>query len=233
MATLKIGAISDIHGNIINTIEKCDIFVIAGDISPLYIQFKMPAMKEWMLNEFATWVKNIPADKVILVAGNHDAWLERVSEYDMFEVQKATNFKLIYLKNEAWTYKTDEGDWHFFGTPYCHQFGTWPFMRDERTLETHFKEIPDVVDVIISHDPPYGIGNTDVIQEGFRYYTKQPKHLGNNELAKRLFNVDYKLLICGHIHSGCHEIDDKCVNVSLLNEEYEVWYDPFYTTLEK
>lgn len=230
---LKIGATSDLHGNLPKITEPCDLFIVAGDISPLHIQFKMSQMSEWILGEFATWVKSIPADKVILIAGNHDAWLERASEYQIFEMQKVTGFKLIYLKNEAWTYKTDEGDWHLFGTPYCHQFGTWPFMRDEMTLENHFKKIPDSVDIIISHDPPYGIGNTDVIQEGFRYYNKENKHLGNKPLANRIKLIDYKLLLCGHIHSGCHELDGKCVNVSLLNEEYNVWYEPFYTTLEK
>lgn len=230
---LKIGAISDLHGNLPDVSEQCDLFMIAGDISPLSIQFNMPKMSEWLLDDFTDWVKSIPADKVILVAGNHDAWFERASDWQLFELQKATGFKLIYLKNEAWTYKTDEGDWHLFGTPYCKIFGRWPFMRDEFTLEDHFKKIPDIVDIIISHDPPYGISNTDVIQEGFRYSNSPNKHLGNKQLANRLAEIDYKLLICGHIHSGCHEIDGYCVNVSLLNEEYNVWYEPFYTTLEK
>ena len=39
-------------------------------------------------------------------------------------------------------------------------------------------------------------------------------------------------LICGHIHSGCHGIQEfngmKFSNVSLVNEDYVVSYKPLY-----
>jgi Icc-related predicted phosphoesterase len=60
------------------------------------------------------------------------------------------------------------------------------------------------------------------------------KHLGNKPLRERIENVDYKLLVCGHIHSGDHNFNEdwKVVNVSYLNESYEPHYPPFYIELE-
>ena len=44
---MKIAGISDLHGYLPN-IEKSDILLIAGDISPLNIQFNKPEMKKWL-----------------------------------------------------------------------------------------------------------------------------------------------------------------------------------------
>lgn len=233
MSKLKIGGSSDFHGYL-PKVEPVDVFCIVGDISPLSFQFNMPKMQEWLMNDFVNWVNAIPADKVVLVAGNHDVWFERASEYKLFDLEKATNFKLKYLKNEPWNYIGSDGEsWSFFGTPYCHIFGQWPFMRDSYTLTGHFSAIPDVVDIIISHDPPFGINDVDVINEKLSYHSNDMSHVGNVELAERLKNVDFKLLMCGHIHSGNHTLEDKCVNVSLLNERYSPVYNVFYTELEK
>ena len=60
------------------------------------------------------------------------------------------------------------------------------------------------------------------------------KHLGNEPLGTRIKNVNYKLLVCGHIHSGSHDFDPKTksVNVSIKNERYLPVYNPFYYELE-
>ena len=50
---LKIAAISDIHGFLPEITEPADVLLIAGDISPLHIQFNKPAMKIWIETEFA------------------------------------------------------------------------------------------------------------------------------------------------------------------------------------
>lgn len=43
---MKIIAISDLHGDLPVIDVKANIAVVAGDISPLHIQFNKPAMKE-------------------------------------------------------------------------------------------------------------------------------------------------------------------------------------------
>ena len=235
MKTLKIGATSDMHGQLPRVEQEVDIFFIVGDISPLEKQFNMREMSDWIYTTFVEWVKTIPAKTVVMVAGNHDAWLERASETQLFVMERESGYKLKYLKNETWTFTDDDmTEWTIFGTPYCHTFGRWPFMREPYTLVQHFAVIPDNVDIIISHDPPYGISKADIIFQKTRWHRiGEDDHKGGGELAERLKDVDYKLLLCGHIHSGYHDIDNKCVNVSHLDESYSAVYDIFYHEIQK
>lgn len=233
---LRVAAISDIHGYLPIMEDPADILLIAGDISPLEIQFNKPEMKIWLETEFAYWVKNLPVERVFLVAGNHDSYLESISKTNTLALQQAC-VKLTYLKNEVCDYIDDFGQvWTIFGTPYCHIFGNWPFMRTEEYMVEKFKQIPDKVDIIISHDPPFAAGDVDVILEAPQHRSQRMfQHLGNEPLKARIENVDYKLLVCGHIHGGCHDLDEtwKTVNVSHLNEFYEPTYPIFYKTIEK
>lgn len=231
---MKIISISDIHGYLPEITEPADILCIAGDISPLKIQFNKPEMKKWLETEFAYWVKSLPVDKVYLVVGNHDAYFESMNQMQLSTLKYVCDFKLIYLKNDYIVHRHNGIEYKIFGTPYCDIFGNWPFMRTDEYLTEKFKKIPDEVDIIISHSPPYGIGEIDVILE--RYNLNEPiDHIGNKPLGDRLKQVNYKLLVCGHIHSGSHipfEFNGgKCVNVSILDEDYQPIYKPFYYEL--
>ena len=234
--TLRVAAISDIHGYFPIIEEPADILLIAGDISPLEIQFDKPKMKIWLETEFAYWIKGLPVERVFLIAGNHDSYLESISKTNILALQQAC-VKLTYLKNEVCDYVDSYGQvWTIFGTPYCHIFGNWPFMRSDKYMTEKFKQIPDEVDIIISHDPPFAAGDVDVILEAPQHrFERMFTHLGNDPLRDRIEKVNYKLLVCGHIHGGSHDFNEewKSVNVSYLNEYYEPHYDPFYITLTK
>ena len=231
---MKVCAISDLHGYL-PKIEKSDILLIAGDISPLEIQFNKPKMKVWLETEFAYWIKSLPVNKVYMVAGNHDAYFEGINQMNLAELKNQCDFKLIYLENNYVVHRHNGVEYKIFGTPYCHIFGNWPFMRSDERMEEYFKSIPDEVDIIISHDPPYGIGQVDQILEMVRWSNQLLRHCGNPPLVKRLNKIKYKLLVCGHIHSGDHELfefnNGQVVNVSLKNENHQVHYEPFYYEL--
>ena len=233
---LRVVAISDIHGYFPIIEEPADILLIAGDISPLEIQFNKPKMKIWLETEFAYWIKNLPVERVFLIAGNHDSYLESISKANILALQRAC-VKLTYLKNEVCDYVDSYGQvWTIFGTPYCHIFGNWPFMRSEEYMVEKFKQIPDEVDIIISHDPPFSAGDVDVILEAPQHrFGRMFTHLGNDPLRDRIEKVNYKLLVCGHIHGGSHDFNEewKAVNVSYLNEYYNPHYTPFYITFTK
>lgn len=231
---MKICAISDLHGYL-PEIEESDILLIAGDISPLEIQFNKPKMKIWLENDFSNWIKKLPVDKVYMVAGNHDAYFEGQSGLNITYLINQCDNKLDYLENHWTTHDHYGKEYKIFGTPYCHIFGRWPFMRSDEYMKEKFKEIPDKIDIIISHDPPYGIGQVDQILQTIRWNNHHLEHVGNPSLSKRLHEIDFKLLVCGHIHSGDHEVFDfrggKVVNVSLKDENYNVTYEPFYFEL--
>ena len=230
---LKIVAISDLHGNLPIIDKPAEIMLIAGDVIPFNIQFNKHESKKWLEGPFAEWIKQLPVKEVFMVAGNHDAYFESISATNLGLFRQATNFKLNYLKNSTLVYHSEDGKAiKIFGTPYCHRFGMWPFMRDESYMEEKFKEIPDDVDIIISHDPPYGVGQVDCILQECRNSRETLENLGNIALSNRIKETNFKLLVCGHIHSGDHSLFDKCVNVSYLDEFMDPSYEPFYTEIE-
>lgn len=236
MEKLRICAISDTHG-FLPEIEPCEILFICGDISPLNIQSNMIQMNEWIFDQFLNWIKSLPVKKVLLIAGNHDFFFEGIAESDIINFEALTDFKLLYLCNESFSYITSSGrKISVFGTPYCHQFGNWAFMRDDDFMTEKFKEIPDKVDFILSHDTPYNVFMQDVIL-GKPYVLGRPDHVGNQPLRKRIQEIDYKWLFHGHIHSSAHTPDrfgtGNVINVSLLNEFYQPTYKPFYLELDE
>ena len=223
---MKLIAISDLHGNLPVIEENADILIIAGDISPLYIQGRKPDMISWLKNEFIDWINSLNVETVYLIAGNHDWVFENCSEMLPLELRILSNNKLVYLCNEETKYYDSEGkEWKIFGTPYCHQFGNWAFMRDDDTLEEIYKAIPKDIDILISHDAPYGVADILLQPE---YYTG--KHIGNKPLSKEILKKAPKIVCHGHLHSTSREFEEwgysKVINCSILDEHYNPIYAP-------
>lgn len=213
---------SDLHGNLPD-IPECELVLICGDIIPLQLQFHNPASKEWLLNNFLTWANSLATTKVLFIAGNHDQLMERDDSW------MRKNFpvfnKVTYLKNELYTYIDCYGkEYKIFGTPYCHQFGNWPFMRSNEILTTKYAEIPENLDILFTHDAPL-LGKVGYVDVPWKKC-----EAGNELLAKRILEVKPKLCVCGHIHSGDHNLNEmngvKFVNTSLVDETYEPIYKP-------
>lgn len=229
---MKVAAISDLHGMLPlypsdywKDLNDCEILFICGDILPLRIQFDMVESKRWLIEEFKMWASDLPVEKVYIIAGNHDAWFERndVLAHGIFSKYD----KVTYLKNEYVDYISNQDSkvYRIFGTPYCHIFGNWPFMRDEETLAKKFSQIPGNVDILISHDAPYG--TSDVCLEG---WAADGRHKGCPELRDAIIASKPIYNFHGHLHSTNHgeELlgDTKVYNVSILNESYDFVYDP-------
>ena len=137
--------------------------------------------------------------------------------------------KVTYLCNTSYDYKGIK----IFGTPYCKQFGYWPFMKDDNTLTKLFEEIPYNLDILISHDAPYGC--TDVCLQQLDWISKD--HLGNMPLRNAIIEKKPKIVFHGHLHSSSHLFESlensKVVNCSIINERYDVSYSPIYYDISK
>ena len=221
---MLIGAISDLHGNLID-IYPCEVLFICGDISPLRLQFNMEEMEYWITNEFLSWCEKLSCERIFLIAGNHDAFLERKKE--KFK-SLLLGSKVVYLENELSEYITDNGDcYKIFGTPYCHIFGNWPFMRTDEVLKNKFFDIPEDCDIVFSHDCPFGTG--DVCLE------LNEKHRGSIPLRDAIIRSKPRYLFTGHLHSANHNCeileDTEVYNTSIVNERYEVSYEPLYLNI--
>lgn len=235
MKSLKVCAISDLHGHF-PIIESCDILFIAGDISPISIQFNGSLMREWLLTKFTEWINLLPVKKVYFTPGNHDFYFQGLAKYKLGEFLQAVNYKLIFLENELVSYRCEDGKrFSIFGTPYCHIYGRWAYMREPDYLTNAFAKIPNEIDFLITHDAPYGIGATDVCLDHPRH-PGQFDHIGNPQLRTRLDEIKYQWLIHGHLHTSNHEVEEynggKIVNVSLLDEELNFVFKPFYFEVE-
>lgn len=221
---MLIGAISDLHGNLID-LYPCEVLFICGDISPLRLQFNMEEMEYWITNEFLPWCEKLSCERIFLIAGNHDAFLERKKE--KFK-SLLLGSKVVYLENELSEYITDNGDcYKIFGTPYCHIFGNWPFMRTDEVLKNKFFDIPEDCDIVFSHDCPFGTG--DVCLE------LNEKHRGSIPLRDAIIRSKPRYLFTGHLHSANHNCeileDTEVYNTSIVNERYEVSYEPLYLNI--
>ena len=140
--------------------------------------------------------------------------------------------KITYLDCETFEYKGKT----IYGTPMCKPFGRWAFMptyeeQDEKYAR-HLKAI-EHIDIVMSHDAPYGV--SDIILQKDCWWA-DGSHIGNQSLRKFLEASKPTLNLHGHLHASNHEQellgDTKVYNVSLLDEDYNMTFKPFYLDYE-
>ena len=229
---MKICSISDLHGNLVcypsdywKGLWECEVLFICGDILPLEIQHDMRKSLEWLTDEFLPWAESLPVEKVFFIAGNHDFWFERndIPAHKLFPQHQ----KVTYLKNELVEYisSQDSKTYKIFGSPYCKIFGLWAFMRSADLLAKKFNEIPENIDILFTHDAPYG--TSDVCLDG---PWTNGEHIGNPQLRNIVIFRKPKYHFHGHLHSSNHEEEllgeTKVYNTSILDERYLIMYDP-------
>lgn len=208
----RVIATSDFHGRL-PEIEETDLLLIAGDICP---SKQPPEQSIWLDTTFRSWLDKVPAKEIVLIAGNHDHIFEKAPEL----VPK--NLKFHYLQDSSITLFGIT----IYGTPW--QLPFWgSFNLSDGRLTEIYKKIPEHVDIIISHGPPFGI--CDTIING-----KSVIHTGSTALKKRVLEVKPKFCIFGHIHNAYgSKIEEEITfaNVSLVNDDLEIVNKPLSFTL--
>lgn len=230
---------SDLHGILPDITQSFDLMLLGGDIVSLYSQSSAKASEDWYLDEFLDWINTLPyknsESKVILIAGNHDVGISRmtVSRKIMFlaALKSRSNDRIVYLENELYTFRTEDETITIFGTPYCKIFGRWAFMKDPDGLKEAYSIIPENLDILLSHDAP-NINDVGTILQ-ITDWSDGTLKVGNDQLTEAILNRNIKLSLAGHIHSGNHNLTEYkpgCFirNVSILNEKYEFLNEPFY-----
>lgn len=220
---MRICAISDLHGTFPKAIPECDLLIIAGDVCPDRFEGRLLARHDperqlrWFQNVFMPWVEAQPCDFAVSTWGNHD-WCGHLlpnADYGMLHV--VSDGELV-LNNgvKLWL------------TPWSNQFMDWAWMKPHAELAEVYAKIPEDVDILVSHQPPYGCGDIYPNLE-----TGKMEHIGSSELLHTIERVHPSIVICGHLH-GAHGTyylgDDHGVfgtsvyNVSILNEGYQLYY---------
>ena len=181
-----------------------------------------------------------------MCAGNHDIVFQRLmaykkehcnisvdnewlEEYAHEYIPEYLRFpdKLVYLQDSSYWFE----DKLFYGSPWCPALSNWAFYKSSSDLINTFGKIPNKVDVLITHTP-----GSDVFDTGISTFSDgTQRHFGSKELSSVIFDSSDRqigLWLCGHIHSGNHNVSTynngmKVVNVSLIDEDYKVAYEPF------
>jgi Icc-related predicted phosphoesterase len=192
------------------TLPDGDILVHAGDLTMMGHRGD--------LQRSINWLNVQPHKHVVFVAGNHDFGFER--DY----VKKELNLgRAVYLENN-WT--AIDG-LSFWGSPVQPWFMDWAFnVHRGAPIKKYWDMIPNSVDVLVTHGPPYGI-----LDQSRR---DRSDHLGCEELAKRIEVINPILHVFGHIH-GSAGIElrgkTKFINASVVNEDYNVVNEPIVVDL--
>jgi Icc-related predicted phosphoesterase len=147
--------------------------------------------RHWLDTEFREWLEALDARGINVVAtwGNHDF----VGEHS-----------LSVPKDLPWTLLVDQeveiAGLRIYGTPWVPNLRSWAFYGSHSFLTARAEAIPEGLDVLLTHGPPYGFRD-DV---GNNYGARADTHVGDRPMRDR-FEVMAAVpqnIVCGHIHEG-------------------------------
>ena len=209
----KIVCLSDTHNcNYQFAVPDGDILIHSGDAT---IRGTVGEVEE-----FLSWFAGLPHRHKIFVAGNHD-WLYEID--NRFARLLTANFNIRYLQDSV----TEIEGLRIYGSPWQPRFYDWAFnLNRGAEMAEKWKLIPDDIDILITHGPPFGI--LDEVPK--KHWTE---NAGCEELRRRVEEISafgkLKLHVFGHIHCGYGRHEDfgvKFVNASVCDESYEPTQPP-------
>jgi len=194
-------------------LPKGDILLIGGDLAG------WGSIRE--LEECNTWLGTLKQYKhKVIVAGNHDQEIRDIDGHHLF-----TN--ATYLQDEL---VTVEG-LKIYGSPANEMnelrlYWDWAFC-DPDYLKKVAKEIPEGLDVLLTHGPPYGILDWAMLSDSA---------VGSKDLLDAVRQKKPKYHVFGHIHES-HGIIEKdgttfinaaiCdSNNTMFKKDGSLYYDP-------
>jgi predicted phosphohydrolase len=199
---MRLVFISDTHGlhDRLGLLPEGDVLVHAGD-------FMNAGYDPKEVISFNRWLGQQPFEHRIVCAGNHDRLFENLPADARSLLSNG-----IYLEESGITVN----GLSLWGSPYTPEFLDWAFMypRGDRA-KAHWNRIPDKLDVLITHGPPFGVLDQT---------TPDGPHLGCEELSKAVVEKRPRVHVFGHIHGGAGLFCDgttQFVNAAYLNESYK------------
>jgi Icc-related predicted phosphoesterase len=215
---------------------ELDLLIFGGDCTSMG--------KEHEVNDFMYWLNNQPAKEKIMIAGNHDYFFD----YKLLQERPIHNtdihpeqlVKDMLSRHQGIHYLDDSGvelyGLKIWGSPIQPWFHDWAFNRLRNTpnmddyyepnakvnsyIKPHWDIIPEDTDILVTHGPPYGHGDSLAMQ----FRRDGEDRVGCVDLMNRIKEVKPKISVFGHIHEGYGITEDehtKYINASCLNENYK------------
>jgi len=203
--------ISDVHGCFEDlSIPECDILLIAGDVS----KYGKNIYKDsnWLSLYFNRWLKEQPAKHIVMTPGNHDV----IFDYALKTVPKLNCHVLIDEMIEIEGIK-------IYGSPWSLEFYNWGFNLSEEKLSLVWDKIPEGLDFLLLHGPPFGIMDM-TCNPGY-----PSKRIGSKSLIKKIKEVRPKYVVFGHNHGEPGVIEEDgivFINATLANDYYDIVNPP-------
>lgn len=197
---MKILFLSDTHGkhHELQNLPHADMVIHAGDIT-------------WRgtgeeVSDFVEWFTSLDYKYKVFIAGNHDSCLE---EQKAENVQRFLPEHCFYLCNSGITIENIK----IWGIPF--------FLSDDINglIPQQIAQIPSKTDILITHNPPFGILDKSTFGA----------NMGDGDLQEKIKIVKPKLHLFGHIHE-CYGIQKAnnitFINGSVLDENYNLVNEP-------
>ena len=138
-----------------------DTFVHSGDFTTLGQVAEVKA--------FGKWLAALPHERKIVITGNHDFLLEE----DPSTATRCLGPSVDYLFDSG----IEIDGISFWRSPWTAWFHDWAFnLQRGKVLREKWSRIPERVDVLVTHRPPYSILNR----------TKNKSNEGNDALRDRV-----------------------------------------------
>lgn len=186
---VSIVCVSDTH-NSQPTLPDGDVLIHAGDLT------QSGSLRE--LQATVDWLRAQPHAVKIVVAGNHDLFLDanfsaRQSPNTSSSSSAGDNLTvdwgdIIYLQDTETTIVCPNGRrLRIYGSPCSPKHGNWAFQYP-RSQDVWSGRVPDDTDILITHGPPRA--HLDLLS------------LGCVHLLQELWRVQPRLHVFGHVHEG-------------------------------
>lgn len=195
---MKLIAISDTHGEHRSLeIPDGDVLIHAGDLT------RHGSLED--VQEFNDFLGTLPHPHKIVIAGNHDFCFEK----DRAACEEILT-NCIYLQDQEVVVDGVK----FYGSPWQPWFYDWAFNLERGAeIRSKWELIPEDTDVLITHGPPYGIGDL----------TAQGDSAGCQGLLEVVKKIKPAFHIFGHIHEAYGVTNDGAttfVNASVCDQLY-------------
>ena len=204
MTSLTIVCLSDTHElHRELDVPDGDILIHAGD-------FTMLSKNAAAILDFNEWLGELPHPSKILIPGNHEFFLESDPSRRTL-ISSAT-----VLINEG----IEVAGLKIWGSPTTPLLGAAFGLSSPADRTRLYATIPDDVDILVTHGPPYGILD---LSPGVLH------HAGCPQLLEAVTRLQPRLHVFGHVH-GAHGIvsieDTLYVNAALLGPDGDLDASP-------
>ncbi len=196
-----IDCIGCLHGSK-PALQGGDLLIVTGDLTAR----DTPSQHA----EFQEWLDEQEYIKKIVIAGNHDGYLEKTGYHLCSDFMKP----IKYLEDSSTQFEGIK----IYGSPWTPTFCDWHFMKDRgEELKKMWDLIPDDIDILITHGPARGILD----------YSRD-EACGCDDLRNAIERIKPALHVFSHIHEGYGTVrlnhgsrDTIHVNCAIMDTHYK------------